>query len=395
MSALRIHRYVAREITVPALFGLLIFTFILLLGRLLKLAELVINKGVPLQQIATLFGYLLPTFLVITIPLGFLLGVLLGFARLSTDNEMTALKSTGVSLYRLMAPVLTAALAASLLTGLAAMVVGPACKSAVRSQIFEIALSQASIDLQPRVFNDDFDQLVIYANAVDEQNGSMQGILISDERTGSTPAVILARSGRIIPDRAALAVTLRLSDGSIHRRPVGKTAENYQLVTFATYDINLNLGQQLPSAPGRYRKPSEVGPLELLDYIKTAETEAIRTSYRVEWHRRLILPLAPLVFALIGVPLGIQAHRSGRGSGFAMALVVFLLYYMMLSLAQTLVEETGFPVGPTLWFPTLLFFTGGSYLLHLSAQEKRLPLFEWATDSWRLLRRILRHRGWQ
>jgi lipopolysaccharide export system permease protein len=393
MSALRIHRYIAREIVVPALFGLLIFTFILLLGRLLKLAELVINKGVPLGQMAVLFGYLLPTFLIITIPLGFLLGVLLGFARLSSDNEMTALKSTGVSLYRLMAPVLATGLVAALLTGLVTMVVAPACKSAVRNQIFEIALSQASIDLQPRVFNDDFDRLVIYANAVDEQNGSMQGILISDERTGSTPAIILARAGRIIPDRAALAVTLRLSDGSIHRRPTGRKEENYQLVTFATYDINLNLGQQLPSAPGRYRKPSEVSPRELLELIETAETEPIRTSYRVEWHRRLILPLAPLIFALVGVPLGIQSNRSGRGSGFAIALTVFLLYYMTLSLAQTLVEETGFPPGPTLWFPTLLFFLGGGYLLYLSAQEKHLPFFDWMHDRWRIWRRVLRRRG--
>jgi len=391
MSAFRIQRYIAREITIPALLGLLIFTFVLLLGRLLKLAELVINKGVALDQIITLFGYLLPTFLVITIPLGFLLGVLLGFTRLSADNEITALKSTGVSLYRLLRPVLACALGAALLTALATLVVAPACKRLFRSQVFEVALSQASIELKPRIFNSDFEGLTIYANAVDEQAGAMQGILISDERGGSTPALIFARSGQIIPDREALSVTLRLSDGSIHRRPDGRQRDSYQLATFATYDINLNLGEQLPNPENRYRKPSEHSTAELFQLLDETAPGPSRTSILVEIHRRLILPWAPLIFALVGVPLGIQSHRSGRGSGFALALAVFLLYYMFLSLAQTLVEEKGLPPA-TLWAPSVLFLTGGLYLTYLTAREKRLPLADWFVERWRTGRRLLRAR---
>ncbi len=393
MSAHRIHRYIAWEITIPALLGLLIFTFVLILGRLLKLAELVINQGVPVGQITTLFAYLMPTLLVITIPLGFLLGVLLGFTRLSTDNEITALKSTGVSLYRLMRPVLTCALAASALTALSTLVIAPACKQLFRSQVFEIALSQANIKLQPRTFNDDFEGLAIYANGVDEQNGTMQGILIADERSGKAPAVILARTGRIIPDRNQMAVTLRLTDGSIHREPEGKKGDTYQLVVFSSYDINLSLGQQLPSKESRYRKPSEYPLGELLDSRRTAAEGSQRTSFDVELQRRLILPLAPLIFALIGVPLGIQSNRTGRGSGFSLALAVFLFYYMLLSLAQTLVEEKGYPVIPTLWAPSVLFFAGGFYLLRLTAREQRLPLAEWLAERWRLVRRLLRRRG--
>lgn len=393
MSAHRIQRYIAQEITVPALLGLLIFTFVLLLGKLLKLAELVINQGVPVRQIATLFAYLMPTFLVITIPLGFLLGVLLGFTRLSTDNEIIALKSTGVSLYRMMRPVLACALAASLLTAMATLVIAPACKRLFRSQVFEIALSQANIKLQPRTFNDDFEGLAIYANGVDEQSGTMQGILIADERSGKAPSVILARSGRIIPDRNQMAVTLRLNDGSIHREPEGKKGETYQMVVFSSYDINLSLGQQLPNRENRYRKPSEYALGELLASRRAAPEGPERTSFDVELQRRLILPLAPLIFALIGVPLGIQSHRSGRGSGFSLALAVFLFYYMLLSLAQTLVEEKGFPVIPTLWAPTVLFIAGGLYLLQLTAREHRLPLVESLAERLRLIRRVLRRRG--
>ncbi|GAB6082155.1 LPS export ABC transporter permease LptF [Desulfuromonas carbonis] len=393
MSAHRIHRYIAREVTIPALLGLLVFTFVLILGRLLKLAELVINQGVPLGQITTLFAYLMPTFLVITIPLGFLLGVLLGFTRLSTDNEITAFKSTGVSLYRLLRPVLFCALAASTLTALATLVIAPACKQLFRSQVFEIALNQASIKLQPRTFNTDFNGLAIYANGVDEQSGTMQGILIADERSGSAPAVILARSGRIIPDSSQMAVTLRLNDGTIHRKPEQKSGETYQLVSFANYDINLNLGQQTPSKENRYRKPSEYALGELITSLRTAPDAADRAGFSIELQRRMILPLAPLLFALIGVPLGVQSNRSGRSSGFALALIVFLLYYMFLSLAQTLVEEKNFPVILTMWSPSVLFFAASIYLLRITASERRLPLADWIRDRWRVARRLLRRRG--
>ncbi len=393
MSAHRIQRYIALEISTPAILGLLVFTFVMILGRLLKLAELVINQGVPIGQILTLFAYLMPTFLVITIPLGFLLGVLLGFTRLSTDNEITALKSTGISLYKLMRPVLYCALVASALTALSTLVIAPACKQLFRSQVFEIALSQANIKLQPRTFNDDFEGLAIYANGVDEQTGTMQGILIADERSGNAPAIILARSGRIIPDRDQMAVTLRLNDGSIHRKPRGQKEDTYQLVAFASYDINLSLGQQLPSKENRYRKPSEYALGELLTSRRSAPAGPQRTGFDVELQRRLILPLAPLIFALVGVPLGIQSNRSGRGSGFSLALVVFLVYYMLLSLAQTLVEEKGVPVIPTLWAPTILFFAGALYLLRQTARENRLPWVDWLVERWRLVRRLLRRRG--
>ena len=393
MSAHRIQRYIALEITVPALLGLLVFTFVMILGRLLKLAELVINQGVPVGQILTLFAYLMPTFLVITIPLGFLLGVLLGFTRLSSDNEILALKSTGISLYRLVRPVLLCGLGAAALTALATTVIAPVCKQLFRSQIFEIALSQANIKLQPRTFNDDFEGLAIYANGVDEQTGTMQGIMIADERSGNAPAIIFAHSGRIIPDRNQMAVTLRLNDGSIHRKPLGQKEDTYQLVAFSSYDINLSLGQQLPSKENRYRKPSEYGLRELLVARQAAQAGAERTGFDIELQRRLILPLAPLIFALVGVPLGIQSNRSGRGSGFSLALAVFLIYYMLLSLAQTLVEEKGFPLIATLWTPTILFFAGAIYLLRLTASERRLPLVDWLTERWRLVRRLLRRRG--
>jgi len=376
MSAARIHRYIAREITVPTLLGLLIFTFVLLMGRILKLVELVINKGVPAGEVARLFAYLLPSFLVITIPLAFLLGVLLGFGRLSADSEVIALKASGTSLYGMLKPVLVLAVLASLITGYLTLHAGPAGNSAFRTQVFQIAAGRASAGFQPRIFNDEFDGLVLYVSEIQDRSGILEGVFISDERVGSTPSVILARTGRVIPDRSALTLTLRLEDGTIHRRPADKEHDTYQVIDFTTYDINLTLGQQVPDTPQRRKKESELSTSELQEAREAAQSPTERNGLIVEWHRRLILPTAPLLFALIGVPLGIRSQRSGRGGGFAIGLVVFLLYYLLLSFAETLAVEGGLYPVLLIWAPSILFLSGSLVLLYMSAQEKSLPLLE-------------------
>jgi lipopolysaccharide export system permease protein len=376
MSVVRIHRYIAREITIPTLLGLIIFTFVLLMGRILKLVELVINKGIPVGEVVKLFGYLLPSFLVITIPLAFLLGVLLGFSRLSADSETIAMKASGISLYGMLKPVLALAVLASMFTAYLTLDAGPSGNSAFRTQVFQIATSRASAGFQPRVFNDEFDGLVLYASDIQERSGTLEGVFISDERVGTTPSIILARTGRVIPDRSALTLTLRLEDGTIHRRPSNKEGDNYQVIDFSTYDINLNLGQQLPDTPQRRKKESELSTSELQVARDRAEDPAVRNGLTVEWHRRLILPMAPLLFALIGVPLGIRSQRSGRGGGFATGLVVFLLYYLLLSFAETLAVEGGLNPVPIIWAPNVLFFAGSLVLLYMSAQEKQPLLLE-------------------
>ncbi len=373
MSTARIHRYIAREVAIPALLALAVFTSVLLMGRILKLMELVVNKGVPALEIIQLFACLLPTFLVLTLPLAFLLGVMLGFGRLSADSEIVAIKASGISLYRMFKPVLILAGITSLLTALMTMFAGPAGNRAFREQIFEIAAKRANVGIQPQVFNDEFDDLVLYVNQTDERQGRFEGVMISDQRTGSTPSIIFAQQGRIFSDQRALTLTLRLENGAIHRSAPGKEA--YQIVKFSTYDLNLNMGQQLDQVEKRPLKPAEISFVELGKTLFASPSSAHGDpKLAIEFHTRLIFPLAPLIFALIGIPLGIQSQRSGRGGNFSLALAIFLGYYLTLSLVETLIVESGFPPGITLWLPNLLFFAGGLLLFHQAAKEKRLRI---------------------
>lgn len=377
----RIHKYILGEIFVPMLIGLFVFTFVLLLGQILKLAEMVINKGVPFAEIAKLFALALPTFMIITVPLGFLLGVLIGFGRLSSDSEIVAMRASGISLYRMMKPVMLCALLTSLVTAAFTLLIGPACKTAFRTQVFNIASIQAGSAIQPRVFNDNFENLVLYADNVDDRNLSMTGVFISDERAGSSPTVIVASKGRLITNEGAQTLTLRLTDGSLHRNPQAKDAQDsYQLINFKTYDISLSLGQEIPNEATRPKKPKELSTADLYDLwqqsLSLEKTDKDLRKKLIEFHRRFILPLAPIIFALVGVPLGIQSHRSGKGSGFAMALLVFLLFYMLQSIAETLAAGGRVPLGPVMWAPALLTFAGGWHLLSMTAKEKRLALID-------------------
>lgn len=382
MSIGKIHRYIAREVGVPTLLALVVFTFVLLMGRILKLMELVVNKGVPAIEILQLFSFLIPTFLVITLPLAFLLGVMLGFGRLSSDSEIIALKASGVSLYYMFRPVLVLAVLTALLTGLLTLVLGPAGNRAFREQIFNIAAKRANVGIQPHIFNAEFDDLVLYIDEEDKENNIFKGVMISDQRTGTSPSIIFAQQGRIFSDPEALTLTLRIENGAIHRATPGKEAD--QIIRFSTYDVNLNMGQQLEQAEKRPPKPAEIRSHELAKALfPDSGTSPKNPKMAIEFHSRLIFPLAPLLFALVGVPLGVHSQRSGRSGNFSIALFVFLSYYLSLSLAETLVVESNFPAALSLWFPSLLFFIGGLILFQRAAQERRLSLWDQALSRWK------------
>jgi lipopolysaccharide export system permease protein len=369
-----------------------VFTFVLLMGRLLRLVELVLNKGVPISDILNLFLFLLPAFLVLTLPLAFLLGILLGFGRLSSDAEVVALKSSGVGVYDMARPVAAMALAVSLITALLTLYAQPHSKRAFRDQVFEIAHSRATIGISPRIFNDDFDGLVLYANDIDDRSGIMQGLFISDERVGAQPAVIVARNGRSVSDQDNLILTLRLRDGTIHRMADRRGETIYQTIDFDHYDIQLDLGSELRNFRERQKRESEMTLRELGAAIRQTDDDQLLRKYQVERHQRLVMPLAPLLFALIGIPLGIQAQRSSRGGGFALAIAIFLAYYLVFSLAETLGVEGMVPPAAAMWLPNLLFLAAGVVLLRMTAQEKRLTWFDRLDDLGRHLIRKLRRR---
>jgi len=375
MPIRKIQRYIASEILAPTLLGVFIFTLVVLMGRILRLAELVLNKGVPLLEIGKLFACMMPAFLVMTLPLAFLMGILLAFGRLSADAEIIALKASGISLLQMLKPALLLALIISALTAVLSLAVVPASNTAFRTKVFELVTQRATVGIRPQVFNADFDGLVLYTTELNEANGALSGIFISDERLDKIPSTITARSGWIQSDPENLLLSLHLENGAIHRRSVSRGEETYQVINFARYDINLDIGGQMPDGTSRKRKESELSLPELFNNYEQAETAARRNSLAVELLHRLTLPITPLIFALIGLPLGIQTTRSGRGGGFALGLAVFLVYYMLHSLCKTLAVDVGLTPMIVL-LPPVLFLTVGLAMLRHALRERRIMIID-------------------
>jgi len=373
MTSRTINTYIIREIAATTVMGICLFTVLVLISRILRLADMVLNKGVPLTDIGLLFLYTMASYLVLTIPFSFLMAILIAFGRLSADSEIVAMKASGIGLAQMLRPTLTLASGIVLITALMSNYLAPASNNAFRNKLFEIASSKASIGIQPQVFNSDFDDIVLYTAAMDDQTGILSGLFISDERLKTDPAIISAHNGQIISDTKRKTLTLHLEEGSIHRESLVDGEKAYQVIAFQTYDVNLDLGGAMTQTRQQYKKLNQLSSIELIKGRNTQDDRIHRLRYEVELLDRLILPLTPLLFALIGVPLGIQSTRSGRGGGFAIGLVIFLVYYVLYSLNKNLTLKLGITSLSMLLPPSIFLFFGG-YIYTLAAQERPFTL---------------------
>lgn len=359
-------RYLLRELVVPFVLGLAVFTSILLIVRILKLVEMVVNRGVPLGQIIKLFSYILPAFLEVTVPMALLLAILVAFGRLSSDSEIIALRAAGVSLYRLLIPVGTFAAGVALLTLGLSLYARPWGNSLLRNGLYEIIKTRALAGIKPKVFNDEFTGLVIYVDQIDSVSDALQGILISDSRDPSMHNTVYAETGRVSTDEAHHALTLRLDNGGIYSSDGG----GYQATRFTTYDITLDLDTALAQLRSRGKDASEMTMAELRATIAAKDAQAQPTFVeRVEVQRKFSIPFACLVFAALGVPLGIQPSRSVHSRGFSVSLVLIFLYYLLLTFGQNLGERGTLPPLLAVWLPNAVLSVVAAYLLSRAARE--------------------------
>jgi lipopolysaccharide export system permease protein len=380
-----LQRYFLREMTLPFLYGIGVFTFILLIARMLKLVELVVNRGVPLLEIGKLFTYILPTFLEVTVPMALLLAVLLAFGRLSADSEIIALKTSGISLYQLIVPVLLFTLVVHLASLFVALYARPWGNSKLKAGLYEIVKTRASAALKERVFTDDFAGLVIYVEHVEPPGDQLNGILIADSRDPNQRNTVIAKRGFLVSNEQTHTVTLRLLDGTIHTFVPNEKI--YHKTDFSVYDVTLNLTEALAKFSQREKDAQEMtfGELRAAIEAKTAAGRSANTE-RVELHRKFSVPFACLVFGLVAVPLGIQPARAVKSRGFSVSLALIFLYYLLLTAGETLAEKGALSPVVALWLPNALFALLGVVLFVAASREARFAMPGWLGYGASLLR---------
>lgn len=359
--------YIIREIASVFLLGITVFTLILLMGRLIKLTDLVISRGVPIADISRMILYLMPSFLVFTIPMAFLLAVLLAFGRLSADNEITVMKSGGLSMVQIMPPVVLCGMAAVLLT-LAASTIGvPWGNSAFKRISFEMLKQNVAVTIREKVFWDEIPGIILYTDQYDEQNHTLKGVIIHDGRDQARPMTIFAATGKVGCTPNQQDICLVLNNGSIHAAGKG---DEYRLINFGEYAMTV-AGPDKAGGIGRNELDMGIGELRR-QIGDPATSPATRLKMSAELQSRFAFPFASLVFAVVAVPLGIQNRRSGKSAGFSVSIGILLAYYVLLSLLRTLAERGTLPAGLALWLPNMIFLALGWYFLRMASLERSI-----------------------
>jgi lipopolysaccharide export system permease protein len=367
-----LHLYIFKEIATPFLLGVALFTSVMLAGKFIKLADMVIAKGVPVADVLRLVLYMLPSFSFITIPMALLLAILLAFSRLSADNEITALKASGISLYRLLPPVAAFALLAYLATATVTTYALPWGNASFRSLLYDVINARVNISLKERVFNDDLPDLVIYVAKHDEATHRVSGVLIYDDRNAEEPLTIFARNGMILSDPEKKTIRLRLLDGGVHSN---QGTSSYQLMEFASYDLNLDLSQVEKASPSANKGDMTFNELRTAMQQSGVPLKTMR-GYHLEFHRRLAFPFACFIFALLAMPLGLHNSRSGKSSGFSLCIAIMLIYYILLSTGKALSQNGILSPAVSMWLPNLLFLAAGLYLFRMANAEQTIALFD-------------------
>jgi len=363
-----INRYILREVLVPFGLGLAVFTLILLIARILKLVEMVVNRGVPLLDVLKLFSYILPAFLEVTVPMAVLLAVIVAFGRLSSDSEIVALKTSGISLYQLTRPVALFAFVIYLVALALSLYARPWGNSLLRNGLYEIAKTRASAGIKEKIFTDDFSGLVIYVDRIEPPGNTLRGILISDTRDPTQRNTVFAEVGLLVPNEAAHVLVLRLLGGTIHA--FYPQDRSYHRTEFSIYDITLDLNTALAKLQPREKDPSEMMLPELRAAIAAKQVAGQpANSEAVEVQRKFSIPFACLAFAAIAVPLGIRPSRSARSRGFTMSLAIIFGYYVLLSMGESLGERGVLPAVVALWIPNILLTALALVLFVRAARE--------------------------
>ncbi len=386
-SARIIHRYLFLEMLTPYFVSLGVFTFVLLMAKIMELTDLVVTRGVGLSVVGRLLLYTMPYFLVFTIPMATLLAVLIAFLRLSSDNEIVAIKAAGVSLVRLLPPVAALALFSWMASSALAYWALPWGNNNFENLIYKVAQTQADLALKEQAFIDTFPGLVIYINKL-PGDGVLKDVFIADQRDQEKQNTIVAKRGKFFPGKSG-KITLRLYDGSIHA--VGQDRKTAQTAGFDTYDVTMDAGAFVAKQrESKHEKEMYIGEL-IAELGKLPPDSKKYYLVDMELQKKFSLPFACLVMALIGLPLGIHS-KSGRSWGVAVALVVFLAYYLLLSAAWSFGESGFYPPLVGMWVPNLVFAALAVIMFLREMREAPTPVLDKLEALPRLIARL---RSWR
>lgn len=351
-------RYIFSQLLPPFFISLGALCFVMLTKELLRLVELLVTQGVGFLAVLEVFLYLMPSFLVLTLPIAGIIGSITAFGRLSYDKEVVAMNAAGISLLRLSVPVLVFATLVFALTLTLSQWGQPWTNISLKKLAISVLRDQLTISLEKGVFNEPVPQMVVYVADSQHIADGGHGIFISDDRNPSENRLIVATDYQVINVPTQNQVALRLNKGTIHSRPY--ELDQYQQVAFSTYDLKLNLDPHL-YAPVQERPSREI-LLKKLEETNWQDTDTRRRL--MESYKDLAFPIAAFLFSMLGVPVGIVSKRSGSVGGFAVGILIVIVYYIFNVLCDFFVVTRIATPFIGAWLPNIIFL-GIALLLYV------------------------------
>jgi LPS export ABC transporter permease LptF/LPS export ABC transporter permease LptG len=379
-----IDRYVIRQVLMPFLLGLLVFTFIFIIPALMEYAERLVAKNVSGLLIAGLMLRLIPQALAITLPMSLLLALLVAFGRLSADREFVALQACGVSLLRLLRPVGLIAVTAWVAATYVLIFAVPDANQAFRQIVFDVTSQRAEGEIKPRVFHDDFPDIVLYAREVPPDGSGLKGVFLADLRPGRQATVYLARRGHVVVDRDRKLIDLVLDDVTTHTT---SSDGKYDVAHLESIRLSVDGTSLFGSVVSKGPREMTIAELraqiaENSALIDAATGRPLSThNEEMEIHKRFSIPVACLVFGLIGLALGATHRRDGMLGSFVLGIVVVFAYYVPLYLGPSMVKANMIPPWLGMWLANIALGALGIAMFiwrdRVADQPIRIPTPAW------------------
>ena len=372
-------RYILGEILSHALIGGVIFTFILFMKELPKILEMMVHNSSTFTSLVEVVLFMMPNFFKVTVPMAVLVGVLLGFSRLAADSEIIAMRASGLGIGYFVRVASIVAVGGTLLGLLNSMYVEPKALQALMALEKTLA-SQASYEIQPRVFDEDFRNYVLYVQDVRSGTGAAnwREVFLADVTDPAAPKITTAASATVVSD-SNQGLLMRLRNGTEHETVAGQP-QQYNVSTFDSTDLPFAASPQSEGHLGRLDTPIYAMPMsELGEHFRAPDSR----RYLIEMYTRFSYPAACLVLMMVGVPLGVTSRRGGKSSAWVFTILLVSLYYLVSTFGVALGQQNKIPAFFAVWSANLIFAAAGVCLLWQMASGGRLlnAIATWTSRS--------------
>jgi LPS export ABC transporter permease LptG/LPS export ABC transporter permease LptF len=373
-------RYILGEILSHTLIGCALFTFVLFMRDLPHILEMVVRNSSTFSNVVEIFLFTLPNTFRVTIPMAVLVGVLLGLSRLASDSEIIAMRAGGMGIGYFVRVASIVAIGGTVVGLANTLYLAPRANQAILDMEQALATTQASYEIQPRVFDEDFHNFVLYVQDVRSGTGASnwRQVFMADVTDPITPKITTAASASVVNDDTQ-ELLMRLRNGAEHETVAGQPLQ-YNISAFTTTDRPFSLSQQNGVHLGRMDTAIYALPMDaLLEHTHGPDSK----RFLIELHSRFAYPAACLVLMLVGVPLGVASRRGGKSSGFVFTILLVLLYYVLSYTGIALGKQDKFSPFFAVWSANLLFAGAGLFLLWQMASGGRVlsAITSWAVRS--------------